>query len=337
MKSRRLAFIVAKITQRLLTYETAAPANGLDGEEATYSKIHFCRDHSATSRGHIQMTTSDGTPLVYRYLVKAFPKLVDMASSGGPDEDITGAIAIDSNAVAIVQFFGTGNNWVMRNASVKAHAAREKMFRSSGVSRKERGAYDKTIHYCFSSNSETYLTPQCDVSVGIGSNINGGNWEHSQLIYPDDTSGAFLALTGSHASEETTTAFTTISLPQLYLSSRGRVEEDSNLETDDVPMKHSILNKLLNPISTGTQDEVVDLARDEQDVPPYDLTEVAGDFSKPYELGRLMLGGSAGNTASCIIEVPFGITYIGHQLLNAADTIEQTLDLSFELLDVYKM
>lgn len=337
MKSRGLSFHMAKITQRYLTYETAAAPNGLDGEEATYSKIHHCRDHSATSRGHIQQTTSDGTPLVYRYLVKVYPKLVDMSGSGGPDEDTTGAIAIDANAVGLVQFFGTQNNWVMRNASVKTHAAREKMFRSSGVSRKERGAYDKTIHYCFSSNSEAYLTPQCDTSVGLGANINGGNWEHSQLIYPDDTSGAYLALTGVHASEETTTAFTTISLPQLYLSSRGEVPADSNAETDEVPMKHSILNKLLNPVSTGTQDEVVDLARDEQDVPPYDLTEINGDFCKAMETGRLLVGGSAGNMASCIIEVPFGISYIGHQLLNASDGIEQVLDLTFELLDVFEM
>lgn len=327
----------AKITQRLLTYETKAAPNGLDGEEATYSKIHHCRDHSATSRGHVQMTTSSGNPLIYRYLVKAYPKLVDMSASGGPDEDTTGAIAIDANAVALIQFFGAGNNWVMRNAAVKAHAAREKMFRSSGVSKKERGAYDRTVHYCFSSNSETYLVPQVGASVGIGADLTGGNWEHSQLIYPDDVSGAYLALTGQHASEESTTAFTTICLPQLYLSSRGQVQEDTNLETDDVPMKHSILNKLLHPVQTGIQDEVVELARDEQDVPPYDLAEIDSDFSKIYELGRLLIGGSAGNMASVVIEVPFGISYIGHQLLNASDGIEQVLDLSFELLDVYEM
>lgn len=329
--------MTANISQRYLSYETLGGTGGLDGEEATYSKINFCRDHSATSRGHVQHTNSKGVPLVYRYLVKAYPKLVDMSGSGGPDEDTTGAIAVDANAVALIQFFGTGNNWVMRNASVKAHAAREAMFRMSGVTKKERGAYDKTIHYCFSSNSESLLTPQIGVTVGIGADITGGNWENSQLIYPDDASGAYLALTGSHASEETTTAFTTISLPQLYLSSRGQVEEDTNLETDDVPMKHSILNKLLHPVQTGIQDEVVDLARDEQDVPPYDLAEIDSDFSKPTEIGRLYLGGSAGNMASCIIEVPFGMCYIGHQLLNAADTVEQTLDLTFELLDVYEM
>lgn len=327
----------AKITQRFLSYESTPAANGLDGEEATYTKINFCRDHSATSRGHVQHTTAKGVPLVYRYLVKVYPKLVDMASSGGPDEDTTGIIAIDTNALALVQFFGTGNNWVMRNAAVKAHAAREKMFRSSGVSKKERGSYDKTIHYCFSTNSETLLTPQIGVTVGIGANITGGNWENSQLIYPDDSSGAFLALTGSHGSEETTTAFTTISLPQLYLSSRGQVPADSNVESDEVPMKHSILNKLLSPVSTGIQDEVVDLARDEQDVPPYDLAEVDSDFSKPQELGRVLMGGATGNMASCIIEVPFGMLYMGHQLLNAANDSEQVLDMTFELLDVYEM
>lgn len=341
---------MAEISQRLLQYEMNTASTSADGEEASYALVNLPKDCSATSRCHIEHTTSKGHPLVYRCLVKVWPKITDQSGSGGADEDTLGPdddmtlvggvnpFRLDENAIIFAQFLGAQNNWVMRNGSKKTHRAREQMFKKAGVRVTDRGAYDRTIHYCFSSGSESYLTPQYFGTVGQGSDLTGGSWEISKLIYPDDSDGAHVALTGSHADEDSTTAFTTVVMPQLYLSSRGEVPADTNAPDMESVAKFSILRKLMSVDIQGTSDEVVDLAKDEQDNPPYDLTERNGDWGQKVELGRVLVGGQGGAWGgSCIIDVPFGIFQIGLQLLNAADAVEQACDFSIEVLDVFEM
>lgn len=327
-----------EISQRLISYEMNTASTTADGEEPSYATVNLARDFSALNRCHIENTNSKGKPLVYRVLVKVWPKIKDQSGSGGGDEDTLGE-SMDADAILFNQFLGAGNNWVMRNGSVKTHAAREMMFKRAEISKKMRGAYDGTIHYCLEAHTESLLTPQVFGTAGQGSDINGGSWEYSQLIYPDDTSGAYIALTGSHSDEDSTTAFSTVCMPQLYLASRGEVEADSNVPETTSVAKHSILRKLLGAATNqGTQDELVDLATDNQDQPPYDLTEVSGDWGKKHELGRLLCGGEGGVFGgSVIMDVPFGIFQVATQLLNAADAVEQAFDFTVELLDVYEM
>lgn len=342
---------MAEMTQRLLTYEMATAATAADGEDASFGQINLARDASATSRCHMTNTTDKGHPLVYRCLVKMWPKITDQSGSGtgdedtlGPDDDMTvvggeNPFRLDENAILFAQFLGVANNWVMRNGAKKTHAARESMFRKAGITKSQRGAYDDSIHYCFESGSETLLSPQYYGTIGQGSDLSRGSWELSKLIYPDDSDGAHIALAGSHNTEDSTTAFTTVVMPQLYLASRGEVEADSNVPETDSIAKHSILRKLLTKeVLEGTQDDIVDLASDNQDEPPYDLTEVNGDWGRKHELGRILCGGQGGAWGgSCIIDVPFGIFQIGVQLLNAAADVEQNVDFSVEVLDIYEM
>lgn len=336
-----LVRLMATISQKNIMYRVT----GIDGHLPTVGLICTPKDLSALNRKHVQMTTSKGVPLVYRYAVTAYGGIIDRSGSGGSSAD---AILSDSPAVPdtapanimSVRFYGTLNNWVYRNGAVKTHAARERMFKDALVTKKMRGAYDRTIHYSWGGGSESYLRPQANVTTPTA-DMAGGSWEISQLIYPADTGGAYLALKGSHATEETTELFTQLVMPQMYLQSRAEVAPDSNVEVGTEVAKFSVLNKLLSPSFKGTQDEVVALARDEQDNPPYDLTDAGGDWSVPHELGRLQFNAVLGQAASTVIEVPFGITEMRAQILNATEDstgdIDAEIDVQFRLLGVYEM
>ena len=182
-----------------------------------------------------------------------------------------------SKAEIHMDFYGCLNNWVVRNGAVKTHAARENMFRSAMVSKRDRGAYSKTIRYKLDSGFSgetpqlgvsTLTTSEGNVETG-GGDAAGGTWDYTQIIYPDDTSGAFLGLTGAHAAEEgSQVAYSYLCMPQLYLSSRQKIEADTNVESDDTPTDESILNKLLTKNHVATMDEVITHSKGEQDNPP---------------------------------------------------------------------
>ncbi len=359
---------MTKVTQKRINYRIT----NIDGDGATASIINSFRDLSALNRKHAEMTTRKGVPLVARYAVSAYGGIIDMSGSGGSTADLalsatadglttTSNIEADGSSpeagedfeisttttskddnVIVLRFFGTLNNWVYRNGAVKTHAAREKMFRKAMVKKGDRGAYDHTIHYGLASASESYLSPVHGTSTPPA-NITGGSWENSQLIYPSDTDGAYLVLSGSHSTEETNEGSRSyLVMPQLYLQSRhAEVPADSNVESGTNQAKYSVLNKLLTTDYQGTADEVVALARSEQDNPPYDLDDVGGDWSTLVEIGRLQFNANLGHAASTVIEVPFGITQVRAQVLNAGEhstgNVSAEIDLSLQLLSVREM
>ena len=75
-------------------------------------------------------------------------------------------------------------------------------------------------------------------------------------------------------------------------------------------------------------DEVIALAKTEQDNPPYDRTN-NGDWTDLVEVGRIQFNPYTGGMASTFIEVPFGVCRIQTQLLNhSSDNADWSVDLT---------
>jgi hypothetical protein len=307
---------------------------------ATTYTVNTVRDLARVNRHDMMSTKADGHPLVYRCAVTMSPA----AKAVGSHCDQYFADA-DSSAVGFLtdleyrlKILGVGKNWVYREGSKKVVKARESMYRKAGVKKSDRGAYDKHIRYCYSAGDETYLNPL----NAAGAAFTGGSWELSELVFPEDATGAFIKLQGNHSTEETNVSFTTLSLPQLYLSSRNQVRADSNNDVTDQPADSSVLKKLLGPDYMGgtIQAEIIDLARDNQDNPPYDLDQL-GDATEARELGRIHIGQRSGTQATCIVDIPFGISQFEIQAFNRTDTDDAQavtpVQISVEVLQIYEM
>jgi len=336
-----------KITQKRANYNTTVGDTGFSGH------IHdMAKDFSMLNRKGIPQTTSKGVPYLFTLAVTTYPALVKNAPTGGANStDYLYNGTSQEQAMVTNCFYGAPNNWLYRNGAVKAHAAREQMFRDSEVSKEERGAYDKTIRYKFTS-SGSYATPvnktiSTAVSDGqpyVAPDMVGGTWDYSKLIFPDDPDGAYVHLVGPHASEESSTSFSSLCLPQLYLSSRESVEGDSNSEDNVTPMKSSVLNKMLTSNYKGVQDEVTALARGEQDNPPYMADVIGGasgttlnnDLYYEQEIGRSQFTVGQGNSSTTIIEAPFGLFEM-QSIVSNVDIGTAYLDYSVELLAVTEM
>lgn len=293
-------------------------------------KCNLAKDFSLTNRQHWEQTTAKGVPLVYRCAFTFSPQL----RAFGSDGDYSDIFEEDTNQVQVIAIQTASQNWVMRNAAVKTHAAREKMYKHAGVTKSDRGSYDGTIHYTWEAGPDTFLTP----IDGDRDAFTGGSWEYSKLIMPNDTSGAYINVIGTHATEESNETFSTVSLPQMYLSSRKQVDDDSNTDDDDQPAMFSILNKLLAPQMHAIQDEVVDLARDNQDEPPYDLAE-DGDWCEPIEAARVYLGITSGVQQTVIIDVPFGLCEVLaiNSYVDGGANRTNGVDWKVEVLDIFPM
>ena len=114
------------------------------------------------------------------------------------DEDGQGpSTALNADLQATLKIDGCQNNWVMRNAAVKFHAAREKMFADAGVTKGSRGAYSHEIRYNYDANSDAWLVP----IDGNGDAFTGGTWDVSSIGYHSDTEFQ-LKLVGSGDNEE---------------------------------------------------------------------------------------------------------------------------------------
>lgn len=312
-----------RIEQKKINYTLTDPVgSGDDAEDPFYNSLHLVRDWSALNRRGLAQTNSKGSPHVFGVRVTAYGSKIDKGTSN-PDESTSDDDV--SNSLVTIRFYGAQNTWVYKRAAIKAHNAREKMFKDAGVTKKERGAYSHSIRYALTSSSESYMSP---VSTTSRSDIAGGTWDHTQLIFPDDTGGAYLKLTGSHADEESTSAFTDLQLTQLYLASRPTINSDSNVESSTTPADNSVLEKMLTTYR-GSNDEVRTLSRGEQDNPPYDLTVAGGDHSDLVELGRIQFNPYTAGGGSCFLEVPFGILYTQTQILDHSDdNADISLDLS---------
>ena len=325
-----------------------------DAEIANYFVTNTCRDLSALNRQNIEQVSRKGDLMTYGFKVTCsgtrfagdsspgseshadggqsffYPNLAHGAS--GTDDELDHV----NQGLVSVRFFAPFASWVLKNGVKKFHFAREEMFKKAMVEKGSRGSYSHSMRPCLQSATESLTNPVKGLSQNA---ITGGTWDITQLSWEPDTGGAYLALTGTQGDEETTTAFTTLSIPQSYLHSRsGRMEADTNVD-ELTQAKFSVLNTILSPDTTDASDEVVTLAKGEHDNPPYDLADRANDLSGMVEVGRLNFNPQTGSIASTFIEVPGGIfktqVYVGNVL--ADGDINWSMDMQLDLVKYGKL
>lgn len=304
-------------TQRTLFYDTGAISS------VTFTggiKINLARDLAAVNRHNVAHTNSKGVPYVYRCAVSIMPDAVA--------ETRNKVFGEDANMVQIAELCHAPNTWVTRNAVVKAHAARENMFKQQGIKKSERGAYSRTLRPTWSASPDTFLTPLKGSTSG-GASYDMGTWDYSALK-SDDSDLNHLPLVGDAG------------LLSLYLDSRRQVSTDSNSEDDseDQPVDTNILRTLLSPTLgiSDKNDEVVALGRDEQDNPPYSLDN-NGDHTDPVMAGRLMIGPSAGIVSTEVIDIPLGLFELKcmNAYIDAGADLTQGMNVKVEVLGMYEM
>jgi hypothetical protein len=307
-------------TQRTLFYNTG----GLSSTTWTGGiKYNIVRDLAAINRHNVAHTTSKGVPLVYRCAVTLMPQV----DTGGYNQ----IFDEDDALIQVAEIHLAPNTWVFRNALVKAHAARENMYKLQGVKKSERGAYSRTIRPTWDASPDTFRTPQKG-DVSGGQDIVGaasGSWDYSAL-QSDSESLTHLRLVGDTG------------LTSLYLDSRRQVSADSNSEDDseDQPVDTNILRNLLSPTLgiSAKSDEVTALARDEQDNPPYSLDN-NGDHTDMVLAGRQFIGGRAGITSTEIYDIPCGIFEMKalNAYMDTGQSDTQPFSVKIEVLGVYEM
>jgi hypothetical protein len=291
-------------------------------------QLNLPKDLSLLNRRGYASTTRKGVPLVYQCKVDFYLH----------DEDGQGpSTAMNADLQATLKIDGCQNNWVMRNAAVKFHAAREKMYADAGVRKADRGAYSHEIRYGYDSSGDTWLVP----IDGDGDAFVGGTWDQSELAHMGDSS-VYLKLVGAGIDEQAADDAAALQIGFSYLSSRGTVAADSNLESDSALTRFSILENMLSeqPTATSTNDDVRDAAKGEGDNPPYDewaSDDLNHDITEPVELGRAIAG--FGNAyGSTIVEIPFGLANLRATVFDAADTnVTPSGLVCVEVLDIYEM
>ncbi len=325
-------------SQRKMLYQTGALSNdtytalssgGVSGD------LNLPKDLSLLNRRGYASTTRKGVPLVYQCKVDFYLH----------DEDGQGpSTAMNSDLQATLKIDGCQNNWVMRNAAVKWHAAREAMYSDAGIKKGSRGAYAHEIRYNYDANGDTWLVP----IDGDGDAFTGGTWDVSSLGYTSDA--AFqLKLVGAGDDEESDAfAGSVLQIGHSYLVSRQNQQADTNLETEEGPAKFSVLRRMIgdgdvSASATNTQDDITGTARDEQDNPPYEVLDISAsgdtghDITESVELGRAIAG--FGNAyGSVIVEIPFGLAKMRATVFDAADTnVTPSGLVCVEVLDIYEM
>ena len=316
-------------SQRKILYQTGALSNdtytlltsgGVSGD------LNLPKDLSILNRRGYASTTRKGVPLVYQCKVDFYLH----------DEDGQGpSTALNADLQATLKIDGCQNNWVMRNAAVKAHAGREAMLKHAGVTKSMRGAYAHEIRYNYDSNDDTWLVP----IDGDGDALTGGTWDVTSLQFETDTA-IQLKIVGSAFNEDSALSGTVQNLGYTYLASRATVAADSNVEATSTPAEFSMLTQMLNPAFDTADDNIRDVARGEQDNPPYDeftAADTGNDITEPVELGRAIAG--FGNAyGSTIVEIPFGLAKMRATVFDAADTAVTPSGLvCVEVLDIYEM
>ena len=303
-----------------------------NGPFAETHTISLPKDLSILNRRGYASTTLKGVPLVYRVAATVYPSGLD--GSGY-------TTSVSSDVRTTVKFLGCQNNWVMKNAAVKWHAARDSMWKSAGIKRKHLGAYAGAIRYNWDEAATTFSDPV----DGDGSAFAGGTWDTSVLASSDDADFT-LKLVGIGVDESSTTATTAYQIGHTYLGSRATVPADSNLESSVTPADESVLVKLLSSAyPNARRDDITDDVQDGQDNPPYDEfvpSDTNHDITEPVELGRCVLlpqGSGASLPQTVIIDVPFGITQVEMAHRDPGDNsgITDDLALGLEVLDIFEM
>jgi hypothetical protein len=284
-------------------------------------KINIIRDLAAVNRHNMTHTSSKGVPYVLRCAVTTSCKPV-----GG--QTYNQMFGEDENLVQVAEIVHASNSWVTRNAFVKAHAARENMFKQQGVLKSERGAYSRTIRPTWTAAPDTFLTPLKGTGSG-GSAYDMGTWDYSALE-SEASSMSHMRLIGDD------------SIPSVYLDSRKQISADSNSDSDstDQPVDTNLLRNLLSPTLgvSAKSDEVTALARDEQDNPPYSLDN-DGDHTDPVLAGRHFVGARAGLTHTAVYDIPLGLFAIYGLNCYSDSGSNQTIGMNIkvEVLGIYEM
>lgn len=114
-------------SQRKLLYYDDSISNdalGLISSGGTGSgAICLPKDLSILNRRGYASTNRKGVPLVYRVKVDLYSQALDAT---GP------SAAVGSDFQTTLKIDGAQDNWVMKNAAVKLHAARENQFKKQG-------------------------------------------------------------------------------------------------------------------------------------------------------------------------------------------------------------
>ncbi len=297
----------------------------MDGTVST-GQLNIPKDLSIVNmRGYA--SSDKGVPLVYDCLFTLYAQDED-----GFGYDVTPGV----DFATTLKIDGCLNNWVMRNAAVKYHAAREKMFRDAGISKKQRGAYSKEIRYNWDGADDLFIIP----IDGDGNTFTGGTWDASTLTLVDDND-LQLRLIGTAVTENSAVNVAAVQIGYSYLSSRQSVSDDTNLEMDSTAA-YSILRNMLAPQdkSGNVSDDVHATASDEQDNPPYDVfatSDTDHDVTEPVELGRAVAG--LGNQIATVrVQIPFGIASLRLTHYDQADTaVTSSPSICVEVLDIYPM
>lgn len=251
---------------------------------------NLCRDLSIINRKNHTMTNNKGIPLVYHCKVTVWKP----------------GYASDTDRVDELKFLGVPQNWVYRNAAVKLHQAREHMFKKNGVKKSERGRYSKTIRYTW-DQADTWIAPY---SSQKGSEYSGdelGTWDSTTL---ELSTGAGVNVTlwqrDAVALGDEEAGLTAVPLAVAYMNSRQTIREDDQDSTTS-PKQYSMIKDLFATGESDDTNDVIALARDEQDNPPYDADDLQGPHYQTVELGRAQLGQNGVNMAEIYIDVPFGL------------------------------
>ncbi len=333
-------------SQKLITYDTPNLTNDALQDCGVLS---IPKDLSILNRRGYASTTRKGVPLNYRMRFTLY-SMTRAGKRPAVNTDATTSVSVDTtsetqmaaDATTLLRVTGCQNNWVMRNAAVKWHAAREQMFKDAGIKKSARGAYSHEIRYCYIAHDETLMTP----TDGDGADLAGGTWDISQLAFSGDNEFA-LALVGQGADEEAG-GFTgdSLSMGLSYLQSRLSQQADTNLESEEGPSAHSVLNQMLSGSAVHTStvdDDIVDEARNAQDNPPYDIVDISSsgdvnnDITEPVLLGQCVTSIST-PVASFICDVPFGIAKIQARHSGGADqSIVDPVFFSAEVLKISEM
>lgn len=328
-------------SQNKLLYETGALG---DDAWTAAGHLNLPKDLSILNRRGYASTTRKGVPLVYRvaftmsqHTITGRASARDASDVGTASEENTTETANAADNTTLLKVMSCQNNWVMKNAAVKFHAARENMFRQAGINKKDRGAYAHEIRYNFDSASQSWLTPY----DGDGAAFVGGTWDVSKLSMDDDAD-IQLKLVGSGEDESTDWSASALQIGFSYLSSRGQVPDDSNVETSTSPTSRSALIQLLSSVGPelSTTDDIRTTSQGEQDNPPYDqwaANDVNMDITEPVEAGRVICGpGSA--VGSVICDIPFGLAKLEARHAGSQNqTIVDPVAVTVEILGIYPM
>ena len=315
-------------SQNRIWYET--PSIGTSA--TSVGKVSLPKDLSILNRRGYASTTRKGVPLVYRCKVDYYVQ----------DTDGVGlSAAVGTDFASTLHMEGCQNNWVMRNAAVKFHAARNEMFKKAGVKRSDLGKYAHEIRYNYDNASQTWLAPK----DALGNDFTGGTWDQSALAYGGD-SDFQLAIVGN-GDDEGADAFagSLLSIGHSYLVSRANVEADTNSHLDEVA-NFSVLRDMLSrdDLSSETvEDNIIGFAKNVQDNPPYEVLDISDsgdvqhDITEPVNLG-IAVATIGGGYGSAIIDVPFGLLSMTARNHDAAGTsVTTTGAVALQVLDIFEM